>query len=160
MQRPNTQIADWMATALEALSQESDAYTYIVTRTKSSGALRVILQCVWAAVLRMFADNSRYRSAGSTFAVCKTLKATWLVRSIYKSRTTVRQSCNICCTQRWTISAAYRYVLTHCCLHPACMHATHLEGDLQLGHTTAASGPTQQLSARSSHCSAASTAVC
>lgn len=41
IQRPHTQIADWMATAIQALSQESDTFTYIVTKTKSTGLLRV-----------------------------------------------------------------------------------------------------------------------
>lgn len=41
VQRPYTQIADWMATAIQALSQQSDKYTYIVTRKSSSNLLRV-----------------------------------------------------------------------------------------------------------------------
>lgn len=41
VQRPHTQIADWMATAIQALSQKSDRYTYIVTNKSTSKVIRV-----------------------------------------------------------------------------------------------------------------------
>ena len=41
VQRPHTQIADWMATAIQALSQNSDKFTYMITNKSTSKVLRV-----------------------------------------------------------------------------------------------------------------------
>ena len=41
LHRPTTQIADWMSTAKQALSEESDRFTFIITPKKKPGILRV-----------------------------------------------------------------------------------------------------------------------
>ena len=41
LQRPTTQIADWMSTAKQALSEESDRFTFIITPKKKPDILRV-----------------------------------------------------------------------------------------------------------------------
>ncbi|KAL0055927.1 hypothetical protein WJX82_005802 [Trebouxia sp. C0006] len=41
LRRPNTQIADWMATAKQALTQNSDKFTFIITPKKKPDVLRL-----------------------------------------------------------------------------------------------------------------------
>ena len=78
VKRPNTQVADWMATASRALTQESEDFTFIITQKKQPEVLRASnaadrkghVQSVPLNILSALHD----RFAGSTFREWRVLR--------------------------------------------------------------------------------------
>lgn len=61
IKRPNTQVADWMATATRALTLESEDFTFIITRKKQPELLRAS---------NTAADNTAGQECVSLISLC------------------------------------------------------------------------------------------
>ncbi|KAL0031673.1 hypothetical protein WJX79_000177 [Trebouxia sp. C0005] len=98
LRRPTTQIADWMATAKQALTQNSDKFTFIVTPKKSPDVLR--LRWEYYKEMKDFegrlAGQIDVEHASSPSEVIKSILGTALdnMSSLQASQKQVQQQCD------------------------------------------------------------------